>query len=208
MPRGHNLGGAARAWPPLLSPDRAQGAPPHCLLPADHRRQHSWGRVRLPARRPDLGHRLLHRRHDPAHRLHVSLLHRGRQSPCPPCRLHLQHRRVLGSCSSRETWSGRCRMVSCRPSSCSGIGTPSSLAPSTRSSEAKVSKSSACLTGPLGRIQSRKDGGDTMPRLLDHTRGSSAGDTWKGCWSISSSTTTRLDRTSGSANADTMNQPA
>ena len=36
-------------------------------------------------------------------------------------------------------------MVSCRPSSCFGIVTPSSVAPSTRSSEAKVSKSSGIL---------------------------------------------------------------
>ena len=107
----------------------------------------------------------------------------------------------------RGTWPGSCMTLSWVPGSYSVIATPSSAPPSTRSSGARAWRSSACLTGRLGRTHLRNGLWGQPGESVSITCCSSAAGTLRGSCRSSSSTTTRLGRTKASGSGRPADRP-
>ena len=138
---------------------------------------------------------------DPALR---ALLDRGRQPSRPPRRLHLQPEPGMGRPAGAEP--GGCRTLGWVSGSWSVIATPSSAPPSTRSSRARMWRSSDPTGAPV-EIHLRNGLWGQPGASASITYWFSAAGTLSGYYWSSSSTITRLGRTKGSGSGRPADRP-
>ena len=106
-------------------------------------------------------------------RLYVLVLHRARQSACPPRRLQREPQTAPGLPNRLASWPGHCPSGRRHPASSSTIATANSAAASTPSSAARASRysnSGSRATGERNRRALRPHRPRRMPRLAPNSR--------------------------------------